>query len=357
LSVKKKIKYEEIWKTDKLVLLGDISDIQKGTSITSAKIKTGKIPVVAGGKKPAYFHNESNRSGNIITVSASGAYSGFVNYFSEPIFASDSNTIRSKNEDDISTKLIFEFLKSIQSEIYFSQRGQAQPHVYGDDLAQIKIPLPPKNIQEKIIKEIEKIEKKDETNKKKIEESKNTIAKLFESAFSKANTTYRISNNSIFDISIGKRVLQNEVSPTGKIPVYSANVFEPFGYIDKLLIKDFDVPSVLWGIDGDWMVNYMPKNHSFYPTDHCGVLRVKDNKIDERYLAYVLRQEGKKLEFSRNKRASIDRIQGIKIKAPSISEQQKIVTQIEKMEKEIKTLQTELEKSKQQKQEVLRKYL
>jgi type I restriction enzyme M protein len=134
LSVKKKIKYEEIWKTNKLVLLGDISDIKKGASITSAEIKTGKIPVVAGGQKPAYFHSKSNRGGNIITVSASGAYSGFINYFLEPIFASDSNTIKSKNESDINTKLIFEFLKNIQSKIYYLQRGQAQPHVYGDDL-------------------------------------------------------------------------------------------------------------------------------------------------------------------------------------------------------------------------------
>ncbi|WP_287816192.1 hypothetical protein [Bacteroides sp.] len=37
------------------------------------------------------------------------------------------------------------------------------------------------------------------------------------------------------------------------IPVYSANVKEAFGKIDKLLIKDFAKGSVLWGIDGDWI--------------------------------------------------------------------------------------------------------
>ena len=40
------------------------------------------------------------------------------------------------------------------------QRGQAQPHVYGEDLATLKIPLPPLPEQQKIVSEIEKIEAK-----------------------------------------------------------------------------------------------------------------------------------------------------------------------------------------------------
>src|SRR5690606_16875771 len=139
-----------IWNTEKVVPLSEIAEIKKGTSITKEKTVEGKYPVVAGGQEPAYFHNEYNREGNIITISASGAYSGFVNYFTERIFASDSNTIASKNEKTISTKLIFHFLKSIQNEIYALQRGQAQPHVYAEDLATIKIPLPPFDVQKKI---------------------------------------------------------------------------------------------------------------------------------------------------------------------------------------------------------------
>lgn len=176
LSSEEKINYQQIWNTKNIISLSEITNIQKGTSITSAKIKEGIVPVVAGGQNPAYFHNVSNRIGNIITVSASGAYSGFVNYFDEPIFASDCNTIQSKDENNISTKLIYEFLKSIQGTIYKLQRGQAQPHVYGDDLERIKIPLPPKAIQEKIVKEIKNLEEKAKTLViKNIQEQKNNI--------------------------------------------------------------------------------------------------------------------------------------------------------------------------------------
>jgi type I restriction enzyme M protein len=160
LSEKRKVNFEEIWGTSKLTPLQSIADVQKGKSITKAKTAQGDIPVIAGGQNPAYFHNQSNREGNVITVSASGAYAGFVNYFDMPIFASDCNTIQSKNEANFSTKLIFHILKSIQKDIYELQRGQAQPHVYGDDLEKIKIPTFGKDKQQIILDEISKIQLK-----------------------------------------------------------------------------------------------------------------------------------------------------------------------------------------------------
>lgn len=163
LSEKRKVNFETIWGTSQLIPLQSIAVIQKGKSITKAKTKNGKVPVVAGGQNPAYFHNESNREGNIITVSASGAYAGFVNYFNMPIFASDCNTIHSANENEFPTKLIFHILKSIQKDIYELQRGQAQPHVYGDDLEKIKIPIIKKGKQQVIINEINNIEIKAKT--------------------------------------------------------------------------------------------------------------------------------------------------------------------------------------------------
>lgn len=60
-----------------IVKLGEIADIKKGKTITSSEVKPGKIKVVAGGKDYAFLHNESNCSGNTITISASGAYAGF----------------------------------------------------------------------------------------------------------------------------------------------------------------------------------------------------------------------------------------------------------------------------------------
>lgn len=157
LSKSERVDFTQIWNTDELVLLSEISEIRKGSSITKKQVKSGNIPVVAGGKSPAYYHNQSNREGNVITVSASGANAGYVNYFEIEIFASDCSTIQA-NSDNI-TKYIFICLQIIQEEIYKLQRGQAQPHVYPKDLENLPIPLLDKTIQQKIVDEIEYIEK------------------------------------------------------------------------------------------------------------------------------------------------------------------------------------------------------
>jgi type I restriction-modification system DNA methylase subunit len=136
---------------------------------------------------------------------------------------------------------------------------------------------------------------------------------------------YRLSDKKKFSLSIGKRILNTQLIPDGEVPVYSANVFEPFGRINELLITDFSVPSILWGVDGDWQVNYIPANQEFYPTDHCGVLRVLTDKIHPRCLAWVMDEAGKKYGFTRTLRASMQRIGQLVVQLPNIDIQQRIV--------------------------------
>lgn len=86
-------------------------------------------------------------------------------------------------------------------------------------------------------------------------------------------------SNALFDLQLGDRVLADEqLVEDGKIPVYSANVHEPFGFIDSENLEDYSRDSIIWGIDGDWMVTTIDKNIPFYPTDHCGVLRTDEKK-------------------------------------------------------------------------------
>ena len=136
------------------VPLGELCEIKKGTSITRKDVVEGLIPVIAGGQSPSTFHNKANRTGETITVSASGAYAGFVAYFDEPIFASDCSTIKPKDGRLIS-KFVFHILKFKQSEVYALQVGMGQPHVYAKDLSSFHIPLPPLEVQHELVAEIE----------------------------------------------------------------------------------------------------------------------------------------------------------------------------------------------------------
>lgn len=141
-----------------LVKLGEIKNIEirKGQNITQKQAITGKIKVVAGGKDYAYLHNSFNRNENTITISASGANAGYVNFWKEKIFASDCTTINLPILETI--RFIYYTLKYNQKYIMSLARGAAQPHVYPKDIENIKIPLPPLEIQKQIVTECESLE-------------------------------------------------------------------------------------------------------------------------------------------------------------------------------------------------------
>lgn len=140
--------------------------------------KIGNIKVVAGGKDYAYFHNDFNRNENTITISASGANAGYVNFWKEKIFASDCTTINLPNLKVI--QFIYYVLKCNQKYIMSLARGAAQPHVYPKDIENIKIPLPPLEIQKQIVAECEKVEEQYNTIRMSVEEYQNLIKTILQ---------------------------------------------------------------------------------------------------------------------------------------------------------------------------------
>jgi len=150
------------WETKKL---GDVVEIKKGQLITDNTRVEGNIPVIAGGKIPAYYHNKANRNGKTITISGSGASAGFVSFHNDPIFASDCSTIEDSKRYSI--EFIYFILHLFQNKIYKMQTGGAQPHIHPNDLKPIVISIPnyPEqiaiaNILSDMDEEIEKLEQK-----------------------------------------------------------------------------------------------------------------------------------------------------------------------------------------------------
>lgn len=223
------------------------------------------------------------------------------------------------------------------------------------------IPVPPIPVQQQVIDECAKIDEEYNATRMSIETYRQKTADLFAELDAVMSTTegnrLSLSDTEKFSVAIGKRVLDKELASNGTIPVYSANVTAPFGFIDKLLITDFSAPSVLWGIDGDWMTSYLPSDMPFYPTDHCGVLRCKNSEVNPRYLAHILEVEGRKMGFSRSYRASIDRVHGIAFTVPDISIQNNAMSKVADYEMAIKELEGSLEKIASRRSEIIRKAL
>ena len=152
-------------------------EVQKWTSITSSKAIKWNIKVVAWWLDFAYYHNQANREKNIITISASWANAWFVNFWDEPIFASDCTTIRWNS--DLNTLYIYYYLKCNQKIVYELQKWSAQPHVYPDDIKKLKIPNVDENLQKKIVEECSKIDEEYNTSRMTIEEYKKKISDIF----------------------------------------------------------------------------------------------------------------------------------------------------------------------------------
>ena len=88
-------KIDEMLKNEKVEWrkLGEVCEFKRGQTITKKDITNGEIPVIAGGQKPAYYHNISNRDGITIAIAGSGAYAGYVSYWECPIFLSDAFSV------------------------------------------------------------------------------------------------------------------------------------------------------------------------------------------------------------------------------------------------------------------------
>ena len=237
-------------------------------------------------------------------------------------------------------------------------KGLKMPRGNKSNIERYLVPIPSQEIQQTIVAECEAVDKEVEEARKQIREAKERIGQTFLKSTKKASKALRLSDSRIFSLSIGRRVVSNEIVQDGKYQVISANVHDEFGRINSSVLEDFSTPSVLWGIDGDWMVNYIEKNLPFAPTDHCGVIRVLDEtEILPKYLTYPLLKAGEQERFSRSNRASTERVRALTITVPDIDTQKDVVAKVLECEAKIAEAKAVIDGSAERKQAILYKYL
>ena len=338
-----------------LIENGEYLAIKKGTAITSKQVQEGNIPVIAGGTKPAYYHNISNRDGNIICISSSGS-AGFVSYWNNPIFASDCFTIQSKDENKIITKYVYIFLKSKQKEIMALKHGVGTGHVYDYDITNnFHFPLPPLKTQQQIVEKFDEIEKKQDENKKKITSNNNKIFEAIEDVGEKQE--YNL-NEFCKDYYAGGDAPENYTinkTEQNTIPIYSNGVENDglYGYTNKARCLEPAITISARGTIGFVALRTEP----FVPIVRLITLIPNTEIVDVKLLYYIMQ----KVNFNPNgktiKQLTIPQIQDIKITIPNIEYQQSLLQQINQIEKENDDLKNEIDLLEKQKQSVLSEYL
>lgn len=139
--------FSEEFSSNDEVLLSNYLLPKRGKNLLKKNVVSGEFPVVAGGLKPAAFHNAYNTKAPVITISASGANAGYVQIWEQPVWSSDSSYIDTSITKDI--YFWYLLLKKYQKQIFDAQMGSAQPHIYPKHIGNLLIP----NISEDSIKD------------------------------------------------------------------------------------------------------------------------------------------------------------------------------------------------------------
>ena len=116
----------------------NIGSFLRGKNITAAKMVEGDIPVISAGLQPSGYHNEANVFGESLTISASGANAGYLQYHLQDIWAADC----SYYQDDAIIWFVYNTLKFLQPVIINLQCGAAQPHVYPKNINKLCVLIP-----------------------------------------------------------------------------------------------------------------------------------------------------------------------------------------------------------------------
>lgn len=146
--------------------ISDLAKITKGKALSSKDLVEGAYPVIAGGKGSPYSHNQYTHE-NVITVSASGAYAGYVAYHPYKLWASDCSVVVNKPNADVG--FIYQLMTYLQTKIYSRQSGGAQPHVYPKDLECLRVKIPALREQQKISQLLSLVDSGIDSTKQKLE--------------------------------------------------------------------------------------------------------------------------------------------------------------------------------------------
>ena len=347
---KKTLKIESKWN---IVRLGDISIIDWGNTNLTKTIFTenGKYDVFSATGKDGKT-DTFEQSGNAIILSAIGARCGKC-FWAIGKWTAIKNTIVIKTENKILLKFLFQ---QINNERFWDKRGKAQPFITLESANNQKIPLPPKNIQEKVVKEIKKIEKEENENKKRVEELKNKIEKIIDKLeISKKQNIDIIAKDLFAGGDLPKNRFSKIKTKEFKIPIYSNSSQDEglYGYTDIIKV---DEPCITISARGT--IGYTKaRNNSFYPIVRLLVLIPKKELATVKYLEYAIRRLNLNQFGATTPQLTVPQLKSFRIPLPSLLEQKKNVAQITKVEDKIIKLNHELEKIKNQKAEVLKRYL
>ena len=136
--------------------LGDVCEIEQGTSLPKKNMVNGDYKVIGGGKVIG-THNINNRNGAETTITRVGELT--VTFINEKFYLTE-NGFSIKHSNNITNRFIYYLLAntSLKSSLRLLYGGSGQPVISKTKVEQFEIPIPPQEIQTQIVQTLDNLE-------------------------------------------------------------------------------------------------------------------------------------------------------------------------------------------------------
>lgn len=326
--------------------LGEVSNITIGEFVHKNKQNlNGKYPVYNGGTSNTGFYDEFNNTKNKIIISARGANAGFVNRVFVNYWAGNScYSIKINDPKELDWNYIYYYLKSNQTRLIGEQQTGSIPAVSKKQIYNIEIPVPPIPVQEEIVRILDhfteltaSLQAELQARQEQFEHYNNRLLSFDDDIPKmKLNDVVTFMNGKGHEKYIedkGAYIVVNSkfISTAGKVIKYSNSQISPL-YKDMILMVMSDLPNgkalaKCFVVDAD---------NKYTLNQRIGAFTMRDkNLITTRFLYYILDRNKQLLSYDNGVDQTNLRkgdILNIIIPIPPLSEQQRIVSILDKFE-------------------------
>ena len=327
--------------------LGEVLKRTKGTKITAKQMRTmhksgAPVKIFAGGKTFAFVdfddipEKDINRNPSVIVKSR-----GIIEfeYYDKPFTHKNEMWSYYSDNKSINIKYVYYYLKHQES--FFQKIGSKMqmPQISLPDTEKFKIPIPPFAVQEEIVRILDKfttleaeLEAELDCRKRLYEYYRNQLLSfnMLNRGGQRLNNVNIESLEEVVEIKRGRRLVRKELSGTGHYAVFQ-NSMTPLGYFDNSNVDGDSTFIISAGAAGE--IGY--SSVDFWAADDIYYF-IPSAMVCSKYLYYFLLTKQSAIK-GQVRRASVPRLAKsafakIQIPIPSLAEQHRIVSILDKFD-------------------------
>lgn len=310
------------WKT-----LGEVTNVLRGRRLTRKQLSDDeKFPVFHGGLEPLGYYAQNNRPANSVMIINVGASAGTVGYSVVDFWSSDG-CFSIEHSDKLNNRFLFYFLIGFQHYLRSRVRIAGIPTLDAIVIEKIQIPIPPLSVQKEIVRILDTFTELTSELTSELSARKNQYTYYREQlmSFEDEEVEWK-SLGEVYKFQYGT----GNTIPTsgGKYPVYGSNGI--VGTHSEYNSEDAPVIGHIGAYAG--IVNWGKGRH--FVTYNGVICKLINNTVNSKYAYHqLLKQNFNSLaKNSSQPFVSYKELNEVKIPVPTIEEQERIVTILDKFD-------------------------